>query len=111
MGLCRPEDIWQAWSGQLDGTNGKPRKVDLDSIGIDAQAIEFVSADDARRWTAIPIRVFGDELVIAVDEKSDPQSRSAVRVRRGLKVKFVLADRTQIEQAIDVYYCNQASAA
>jgi hypothetical protein len=42
MGLCRPEDIWQAWSGQLDGLSGQPRKIDLDSMGVDAQAIAFI---------------------------------------------------------------------
>jgi len=111
MGLCQPQDVWQAWSGQLDGTDGNPRKIDLDSIGIDSQAIEFVSRDDAKRWTAIPVRVFGDELVIAVDPANSPQSRSAIRVRRGLRVKFVLADRRQIEQAIEIYYANTNAAA
>jgi hypothetical protein len=111
MGLCQPEDIWQAWSGQLDGTNGSPRKVDLETIGVDAQALEFINVEDACRWCAIPVRVFGDELVIAVDEASDPQSRSAIRVRRGLRVKFVLANRRQIEREIATYYTTQASAA
>ncbi|MBV8780792.1 MAG: hypothetical protein JO353_05280, partial [Phycisphaerae bacterium] len=67
MGLCQPADVWRAWSGQLDCPEGGVRHIDLDAVGIDSQAIEFMSAIDARRWTAIPVRVFGDELVVAVD--------------------------------------------
>jgi type IV pilus assembly protein PilB len=111
MGLCQPQDIWQAWSGQLDGADGAPRRIDLDSIGIDSQAIEFVSPEEARRWTAVPVRVFGDELVIAVDAANGTQSRSSIRVRRGLRVKFVLAERAQIERAIDIYYSNNTASA
>jgi hypothetical protein len=109
MGLCQPQDIWQAWSGQLDGPDGTPRSVDLDSIGIDSQAIEFVSAKEARRWHAIPVRIFGDELVIAIDQASGPRPASQVHVRPGLHVKYVLADRAQIERAIESYYTKTAA--
>jgi hypothetical protein len=111
MGLCQPEDIWQAWSGQLDSQNGQPQKVDLDLIGVDSQSIEFVSSEEARRSTAIPVRVFGDELVIAVDHAAAQQSRAAIRVRAGLRVKFVLAERSQIERAIDTYYSTTTASA
>jgi hypothetical protein len=103
MGLCQPEDIWAAWSGQLDGEGGQPRRIDLDTVGIDAQAIEFLTADEARRWCVIPVRILGDALVIAVDSAA-PETRNSVRVRRGLRVKFVVADRSQIERAIQIYY-------
>jgi hypothetical protein len=109
MGLCQPEDIWQAWSGQLDGPDGTPRRVDLDTIGIDSQAIGFLSADEARRCGAIPVRVFGDELVIAVDEANAEHPRSEIHVRPGLHVKIVLADRAQIDRAIESYYTRSAA--
>jgi type IV pilus assembly protein PilB len=111
MGLCQPQDIWQAWSGQLDGTNGRLQAIDLDSMGIDAQAVDFISPEEARRWTAIPVRVFGDELVVALHPANQQLARSAIRVRRGLKVKFVLAEKAQIEQAIEIYYSDSASVA
>jgi hypothetical protein len=109
MGLCQPEDIWQAWSGQLDGPAGTPPKVDLDSIGVDSQAIGFLSADEARRCGAIPVRVFGDELVIAIDQASAERPAAEIRVRPGLHVKLVLADRAQIERAIESYYARSAA--
>jgi hypothetical protein len=109
MGLCQPQDIWQAWSGQLDGPDGKSRKVDLDTIGIDSQAIGFLSANEARRCGAIPVRVFGDELVIAIDQASAERLASEIHVRPGLHVKLVLADRGQIERAIESYYARSAA--
>ena len=109
MGLCQPQDIWQAWSGQLDGPDGTPRRVDLDTIGIDSQAIGFLSADEARHCGAIPVRVFGDELVIAVDQANAEHPTSEIHVRPGLHVKIVLADRGQIERAIESYYTRSAA--
>jgi type IV pilus assembly protein PilB len=109
MGLCQPQDIWQAWSGQLDGPDGKPRMVDLDTIGVDSQAIGFLSANEARRVCAIPVRVFGDALVIAIDQTCADRPASEIHVRPGLHVKLVLADRAQIERAIECYYARSAA--
>src|SRR5439155_13147358 len=45
-GLCRPEHVWDAWAQQnADGNE----LVDLEQIGIDAQAAAMLSPDDARR--------------------------------------------------------------
>ena len=104
MGLCQPADVWRAWSGQLDCPEGGVRHIDLDAVGIDSQAIEFMSAIDARRWTAIPVRVFGDELVVAVDRANLDGARAVIRARPGLHLKFVTAERTKILHAIDEYY-------
>ena len=109
MGLCQPQDIWQAWSGQLDGPDGTPPRVDLDTIGIDSQAIGFLSADEARRCGAIPVRVFGDELVVAVDKTNAEHPTSDIHVRPGLHLKIILADRAQIERAIESYYTRSAA--
>ena len=111
MGFCQPSDIWQAWSGQLDGTDGQMKPIDLDTFGIDAQAVELMPAFDARRWTAIPVRVFGDALVVAIDQADIAQSKSVVRVRPGLKIKFVVAERSKIIRAIDTYYGVTTSSA
>ena len=111
MGFCQPADIWQAWSGQLDGINGSMKPVDLDKFGIDSQAVDFMPAFDARRWTAIPVRVFGDALVVAIDQADVAQARANVRVRPGLNIKFVVAERAKILRAIDTYYGVTTSSA
>ena len=104
MGLCQPSDIWQAWSGQLDGPDGGIKQIDLDAFGVDSQAVDLMSADDARRWTAIPVRVFGDALVVAVDAAELSRARQNVRARPGLQLKLVACPRNQIVRAIERYY-------
>ncbi len=100
MGLCRPEHIWKACSTQLDSG---PRRIDLGALGIDSGAVEHVSAEIARRYCAVPVRVMADQLVVAVEESSLEGAAAALQ-GHALKVNFVLADREQIEQAIATYY-------
>ena len=112
MGFCQPADIWQAWSGQLDCPNGGVKHVDLKTFGVDAQAVDLMPAVDARRWTAIPVRVFGDALVVAVDAEDLEAARQNLRVRPGLQLKLVTCSRDQILNAIEQYYeFNTLSAA
>ena len=111
MGLCQPADIWQAWSGQLDCPDGGIKIVDLDTIGIDSQAVDLMPASDARRWIAIPVRVFGDALVVAINADDLDHAKQNVRLRPGLQLKFVAATRAQLQRAIDRYYENTTSTA
>ncbi|MGH7176342.1 MAG: hypothetical protein ACREJC_03080, partial [Tepidisphaeraceae bacterium] len=48
MGLCRPEHVWRAWCGQLDDVLPT---VDLDTFGVDAQALSFVPAATAAQFS------------------------------------------------------------
>src|SRR3954469_5526695 len=66
-GFCQPEQVWWAWCSQL---NGRVEPVDLDSIGIDAQAVEFLPRELALSLRAMPVRVWEGQLVIAVGEVS-----------------------------------------
>src|ERR1700733_12952706 len=53
LGMCTPENIWQAWCEQL---LTQVQKVDLEVLGIDAQAAAIIGRDVALRLGAIPIR-------------------------------------------------------
>ena len=46
LGLCRPEHVWKAWATQTSDT---VEKVDLNVVGIDAQATAKLSSDVAMR--------------------------------------------------------------
>src|SRR5438067_12476710 len=64
-GLCRPEHVWDAWCQQTaDGRE----VVDLEQIGVDAQAAALLPADTARQLHAIPIRMAGDAVLIATSD-------------------------------------------
>src|SRR4051812_748627 len=62
-GLCEPGHVWKAWARQDDNPL---MRVDLEKIGVDAQAISELSRDDALKFGAIPIRTFEELLVVAV---------------------------------------------
>src|SRR6476620_1180781 len=57
FGLVQPEHIWRAWANQL---NDGAERVDLNTIGIDAQAVSHLTHDVATRFGAMPVRVFDD---------------------------------------------------
>jgi hypothetical protein len=101
MGLCRPEHIWRATSTQLDAG---PIQVDLDALGVDSQALEHIPAKTARALGVVPLRVFGDELVVAAHADSLPIASDALPEILGLRIKFVIAERAQLERALLKYY-------
>ena len=69
MGLCRPEHVWKAWCGQLL-IDASPRRIDLDRLGIDAQATSCIPQELASRLNIVPVRVLGDLLIVATSERS-----------------------------------------
>jgi type IV pilus assembly protein PilB len=101
LGLCSPEHIWRAWGNQLAE---KPQRRDLDEFGIDAQAVEHLPRQVAVRYHVIPVRMLGDELVIAVDEAAYPEVAKELIALLGSKLIFVLSSHTQIARAIRSYY-------
>lgn len=101
LGLCRPEHIWKATSKQLDTG---PRQVDLDALGIDAQALEHVPAKTARALGVVPVRIVAGELVVAAHEHSLPIAADVLPEILSQTIKFVLADRSQIEGALARHY-------
>jgi hypothetical protein len=101
LGFCQPEHVWAAWCTQL---NGHVEPVDLDALGIDAQALEFLPRELALSMRAMPVRVFESQLVIAVDDITRAACVSEVARRVGMDVKCVLAPEEQVETALAKYY-------
>jgi len=106
MGLCRPEHIWKATSAQLDAG---PRHVDLDAFGIDAQALEHLPAKTARALGVVPLRVTGETLVVAAHADSLVTAGEVLPVILSQNIKFVIAERAQVEQALATYYPKPAN--
>jgi hypothetical protein len=101
-GLCNPEHVWQAWCDQL---LSQVQKVDLDMLGVDAQAAAMIHREVAQRLGVIPIRCLGRLLVVAV---SEPNTTARVAAELELitsrELRFVVADPHQIDRAIATYY-------
>jgi hypothetical protein len=100
-GLCQPEHIWKAWANQLvDGLE----RVDLNTMGIDAQAVSRLPRELASRFCAMPVRICDDELVIAVTDAAHAALFEELEHVLHARPRFVLADAGQIRAMIDQYY-------
>lgn len=100
-GLCESHHIWKAWCRQ---TGDRLERIDLGHVGIDTQAMSYITRQTAMCHTAIPVRSFTDLLVVAV---ADPAVTGAVEAELadlGRQIKFVLADPAEIEFAIVTHY-------
>jgi len=101
MGLCRPEHVWRAWCGQ---SSDEIQRVDLDEVGVDAQATPLLPREIAMRFGAIPLRVAEGALVIATSDVCFEEAIVGLPPLVHLKLKFVLAPQEQIQRALVTYY-------
>jgi hypothetical protein len=100
-GLCRPEHVWDAWVQQSsDGTE----KVDHEKIGIDSQATALLPGEMARRLGVIPVRAANDAVLIATSDTAPEHAAEALATQVHRRIKFVHADRDQLQRMIDLYY-------
>jgi hypothetical protein len=101
FGLCSPEDVWKAWCDQL---LTQVQSVDLDTLGIDTQAISMIDRATAIRLGAIPIRWLGKILVFAVSDPDTNRVAAELEAITGKEMRFVVADANQIQLAIASYF-------
>jgi type IV pilus assembly protein PilB len=101
LGFCQPEHVWSAWCSQLAGHLDQ---VDLDQLGIDAQAVEFLPRDLALGLRAMPVRVVEGQLIVAVDDASLAAGVGELARRLAMDIKCVLAPQSQVEAALARYY-------
>lgn len=105
MGLCSREHILRAWIEQLGEA---PHPVNLRDLGIDAQAVQRLDAATSLRHRAIPVRLLGDQLVVAVEPENLEPARAALDAALAQKPLFVLADKEQIDTALAKYHTRAA---
>jgi type IV pilus assembly protein PilB len=101
LGFCQPEHVWAAWCSQL---GGNVDTVDLDEIGIDAQAVECLPREEALILRVMPVRFFEGQLIVAVSNPARAAAVADLARRVGMVVKCVLAKDDQIEKALADYY-------
>ena len=100
-GLCQPEQLWSAWCKQL--TNDLER-VDLQEMGIDAQAAAKMPPEAARSHRVIPVRMSESEMIVACEEPLTERCLAELKVIVGMRVRFVLTGAVQLNSAIEDYY-------
>jgi hypothetical protein len=106
-GLCAPEHVWQAWCDQL---LEQVQKVDLEKLGVDAQAAGMIPADLARRLNALPIRCMGRVLIVAVADNNTDFIAAELKKVTDMALRFVVADAHQLKFALNVYCAAETAA-
>jgi type IV pilus assembly protein PilB len=100
-GLCTPADIWHAWSDQLEE---RVQYVNLDSVGIDTQALSLLPAELADRYEVIPLRAVGNRLVLAASEASLARAQAELAGQVNSDLRFVVVNATELRRAIETHY-------
>lgn len=109
LGMCAPEHIWQAWCDQL---LNDVQNVNLEALGIDAQAVTMISRDAALQLGVVPIRSHENTLVLAVAPDANVDRIAAeLKLISPLEFRFVIADAQQIQKALGAYYTAAPNAA
>lgn len=103
---CRPQHVWQAWWAQLGDST---QRILLPAVGVDTQALGSVSRAIADEYGVIPIRVYGDQLVLAASDGSLHRAAAELPQLVRKSVRFVLAPERQILDAIEAHYSHEAN--
>jgi hypothetical protein len=104
LGLCTPNHVWQAWADQLILDPTHPPTVDLNAIGIDAQAVASFPLELAIDYGVLPIRLVGGMLILAARPDGADRARRELPGRLTVAPRFVLASDSDITRALEICY-------
>ena len=100
-GLCKPEHIWDAWAQQSAHDH---ERVDLEKVGVDAQAAALLPAEVARKLNVIPVRMASDIVLVATADAEPEHMSDALNELLRRRVRFVRVEREPLERALEMYY-------
>ncbi len=106
LGLVGSKDLTAALADQMG-----VRFVDFLDTPIHQDAPETLSAELARRYLAVPVDFEAHKLVVAFAEPADDEALSAIGRATSYEVIPAVADRSELERAIDMIYGPDAGAA
>jgi type IV pilus assembly protein PilB len=96
-GLAKPEQVWQAWARQL---SMETREADLDELGTDSTALFRVTPDLVLEYRIWPLRLWGDNLVIATAPDCPPAVVEEIGRRLKLNVHRCVVPGWQLDDYI-----------
>ena len=82
--------------------------VDLSETTIETGAVALIPGALCRRYTAIPVRIEADRLVVAMADPSNVFAIDDLRSAAGMDVKAVVATKSDVMGAIDRFYRSEA---
>lgn len=81
--------------------------VQINIDNIDIQLSKNISENVLRKFKAIPIMEFNNELVVAMADPTDEEAIEVIKEGTKRKLKFVLASFKNIDETIDQIFCNK----
>lgn len=94
MGWVTSDQVWEAWAVQM---SHRRRFVDPTEIGIDTAAVMRVTISTARALRVVPLRLWGDNLVVAGGPDLDAGVVSALAERTCCRVYLCMAYPESVE--------------
>ncbi len=82
----------------------------LSAYEIEMEAIRAIPRVIAEEYTALPLQISQERILVAMADETNVLAIDAIRSRTGRKVEPVEIPAEQIEEAIDQYYTRQARA-
>lgn len=82
--------------------------LDLSEAVIETGAVALIPGALCRRYTAIPVRIEPDRLVVAMADPSNVFAIDDLRSAAGMDVKAVVATKSDVMGAIDRFYRSEA---
>ncbi|MGB7801655.1 cyclic di-3',5'-guanylate-activated glycosyltransferase NrfB [Buttiauxella sp.] len=76
----------------------------IDSLALDPQLINSIPAKVAQHHAVLPLRIEGENLIVACENAIDPVSLSALSRKVGRPVKYVVVPRGQVVIGLRYWY-------
>jgi type IV pilus assembly protein PilB len=78
--------------------------IDLRETRIDDKALDYITADVARAYGALPVYLHGHHLVVAVHDPTNTSMLETVRFVAGCPVDLVVAPKSALESCIEEHF-------
>ena len=83
--------------------------MNLDEFNIDVQALNHLPKETAFKYHILPVRVFEDSLVVAIDEAAYPNASQKLPQELHVRMRFVLSSHNEISRALRTHYPTSAA--
>lgn len=105
--IASPDVVGQAYAESIGLPFLKLSEVDIDN----EELLRKVPAVLARQNACVPVLIDEGQLLIASPNPISPDIEEELRLRNGLGVRTVLCTPTEVNQALDKYYSQEAAQA
>lgn len=78
--------------------------VHLAGLNIDPQALGMLSSEISRKYTVLPVLVYENRLVVAMDDPTALEVIDILRFATGYAIEPIIANKKEISEAIEKYY-------